>query len=107
MQFILVIFRDKIARVKSSVESMRSKLNLSIASDILVANSNSPLDDLDYVTQEEVARLLSRLPNKSSPLDYIHTSIIKSYSDVFASLIAHLANLSFSEGCFPAEFKLA
>jgi len=100
-------FCDKVARVKSSVESMRSQLNLSAANDILVADSNPPLDHLDRVTQEEVARLLSRLPNKSSPLDYIHTSIIKSCSDVFAPLIAHLANLSFSEGCFPTQFKLA
>jgi hypothetical protein len=47
------------------------------------------------------------LPNKSSPLDYIHTSVLKSCSDVLSPLIARLANLSFAEGRFPNQFKLA
>src|SRR3989442_13039015 len=52
-------------------------------------------------------KLLSRLPNKTSPLDYIHTSVLKSCSDAFAPLISHLANLSFAEGTFPSSFKEA
>ena len=52
-------------------------------------------------------KLLSKLPNKSSPVDYIPASILKSCSGVFAPVIANLANLSFSEGCFPSRFKIA
>ena len=68
---------------------------------------HSFLADLDSVTESEVFRLLSKLPTKSSPLDYIPATLLKSCSSVFAPLIAHLTNLSFSEGCFPSRFKLA
>jgi len=65
------------------------------------------LNDFYPTTVSEVSKLLSRLPNKTSPLDYIHTSVLKSCSDAFAPLISHLANLSFAEGTFPSSFKEA
>lgn len=40
-------------------------------------------------------------------MDFIPTPLIVSCSDVFSHLIAHLANLSFAEGCFPSCFKSA
>jgi hypothetical protein len=49
----------------------------------------------------------STLPCKSSSVDYIPTSLIKSCSSVFSVLIATLANLSFSQGTFHSTFKLA
>ena len=47
------------------------------------------------------------MSGKSSPLDFISTSLLKSCSDTFSILIAHLANLSFTQGIFPSKFKLA
>jgi len=47
------------------------------------------------------------MPPKSSPVDFIPTSIIKNCSLTFSAIIARLANLSFSEGIFPASFKVA
>jgi hypothetical protein len=47
------------------------------------------------------------MPSKSSPLDLIPTSLLKSCSVVFAPILANLANLSFSQGSFPSSFKLA
>ena len=47
------------------------------------------------------------MPSKSSPVDYIPTSLIKSCNTVFSELISTLANLSFSQGTFPASFKFA
>ena len=47
------------------------------------------------------------MPSKSSPLDYLPTTLLKSCSDVFAPIVCTLANLSFSEGRFPTSFKLA
>ena len=44
---------------------------------------------------------------KSSPLDYIPTSLIKFCSPTFSQLIAYLANLSFHEGCFPSSITQA
>ena len=50
---------------------------------------------------------ISTMPCKSSPVDCIPTSIIKTWPDVFAPLIAHLAKLSFTEGKFPSRYKTA
>lgn len=58
-------------------------------------------------TVSEVAALIKSIPGKSSPLDFVPTSVIKSCHDVFAPLITHLANRSFSQGKFPVSFKLA
>ena len=40
-------------------------------------------------------------------MDIIHTSLIKSYSTVFAKTLSTLANLSITQGIFPSRFKLA
>ena len=47
------------------------------------------------------------MSNKSSPLDYIPTSLLKSCAGTFSILISHLTNLSFIQATFPSKFKLA
>ena len=42
------------------------------------------LDNLTPVTPDEVLRILSSLPPKSSPVDYIPTSLLKTCSTVFS-----------------------
>ena len=69
--------------------------------------SGSKLDNLPPVTPDEVKKLLSSIPGKSCPLEFIPTSLIKSCSNVFSDIISTLANLSFTEGRFPAAFKQA
>ena len=59
------------------------------------------------VSVEEVVKLVTSMPGKSSPRDTLPTSLLKSCIDVFAPVIAHLANLSFKDGCFPMGFKMA
>ena len=59
------------------------------------------------VTAEEVSRLLSAMPAKSSPLDALPCSLLQACSTVFAPVIARLANLSFQTGKFPSCYKLA
>ena len=98
-------FIGKIQKVKASVDAMMLQMNLQTIQDQVV---NGPsFSHLEPTSVDEVLKLIARLPNKTSPLDYLHTSVIKSCSDVMAPLIAHLANLSFAEGYFPAKFKLA
>ena len=46
------------------------------------------------------------MPAKSSPRDILSISILKCCVDVFAPVIARVANLSLSEGCFPSGFKM-
>ena len=55
---------------------------------------------------DEVRRLLALMPAKSSPMEKVPTSILKSCSVVFAPIIARLANLSFAEGVV-SSFQLA
>ena len=42
---------------------------------------------------------------KSSPLDFILTSLMKDLHLTFSDIIARLANLSFTEGVFPDSYK--
>ena len=65
------------------------------------------LDTLTPVTPEEVCRILSSLPQKSSSVDFLLTPMIKSCSSLFSFLIATLANLCFKQGTFPDSFKSA
>ena len=44
---------------------------------------------------------------KSSPVESIPTSLINACPVVFSELVAHLANCSFTEGCFSDCFKRA
>ena len=70
-------------------------------------HSGHKFDNIPPVTPDEVKKLLSSIPGKSCPLDFIPTSLIKSCSNVFCEIISTLANLSFTEGRFPASFKRA
>ena len=84
-----------------------SKLS-SLPAPILDRTHTGPtLDLLSPVAPNEVLGTLNSLPAKSSALDFVPTSLLKSCSEVFSILIAKLANLSFLHGTFPAFFKHA
>ena len=72
------------------------------------AHVGPTLDAPSPVSPEQVLAILNSIPAKSSPLDFIPTSLLKSCSGVFSLLIStRLANLSFSQGVFPTMFKVA
>ena len=96
-------FVDKIAKLKLAVSS---RVTL-VACPPDLSHVGPPLDSMSPVTSDEVRKILSSLPPKSSPVDFIPTSLIKSCSSVFSELISTLANLSFSQGIFPTKFKFA
>ena len=58
------------------------------------------------VTVSEVPRVIAKIPVKTSPLDCVQITLVKSCSDVFSVLLVNLTNLSFAEGIFPHRFKL-
>jgi len=72
-----------------------------------LTHSGPLLETLLPVTPQEVSFILSKIPPKTSDLDFIPTSLLKACSSVCSELIAKLANLSFQEGCFPNLFKSA
>jgi len=71
------------------------------------AHSGPQLTEFTPVTVEEVVKLQNTMPAKSSPMDFVPTSVLKRCKCVLAPLIARLANMSFSQGRFPTQFKLA
>jgi hypothetical protein len=54
----------------------------------------------------EVQRIIAKIPVKTSPLDCVPITLVKSSGDVVSVLLAHLTNLSFAENIFPNRFKL-
>ena len=65
------------------------------------------LFDLEPVTLQEVEKLLSSMPLKSSPIDVVPTPLLKKCMDIFAPVIVRLANISFVEGKFPTSYTKA
>ena len=63
------------------------------------------LTSMPHVTVCEVHKMISSMT--SAPMDYVPTSLVKACPAIFAELITYLANLSFSEGCFPQQLKKA
>ena len=63
--------------------------------------------ELEPPSIDDVKKILGSIPGKSSNMDAIPTSLLKSCADIFAPLIARLAALSFREGQFPSRFKIA
>jgi hypothetical protein len=65
------------------------------------------LSEFTLVTAEEVQRVLRSMSSKSSPLDFVPTSLLKACSGVFSQIIADLANMTFRSGSFPTKFRIA
>ena len=102
----VVFFNDKVQKAEEAIK-IRLSSHRTQPLQLDTAFTGSPRDGLRPPTEDEVRRRLSTMPNKSSPVDCIPTSVIKSCADVFAPLITHLAKLSFSEGKFPSRYKTA
>ena len=49
--------------------------------------------------------MLTPCLSKSSPLDAVQTTLLKSCADIFVTNIVCLANMSFAEGHFPARYR--
>ena len=98
-------FKEKIDRIRASISSTLSQADPPPSGPRL---HNGPvMSTFSPVTSDEVWRLISSLPNKSSPLDTVPTSVIKRFPFIFSPLIAKLANLSFNDCIFPTAHKIA
>ena len=99
-------FRDKIIKIKTAIANQLAGLPINpFSSD--KDHTGDCLSNLPSVTHDEVQRILNSMPQKSSPMDFMPTSLLKSCADIFVPIICRLANLSFAEGHFPRIFKTA
>ena len=99
-------FIEKVKRIKSAISSaLDGRCSDPLASDL--PHVGPFIDTFAPVSEDEVERLLATMSAKSSPLDFLPTSLLKSCSNTFAVIIARLANLSFGQSTFPAKFKTA
>lgn len=99
-------FASKIGNLKSALLQQFD----GCASNVTVSDAvftGMQLTSLNPPSVDEVTKLIHSMPAKSSPVDALPTSIMKSCVDVFSPLIARLAALSFSEGVFPMRYKTA
>ena len=98
-------FVDKVRRIRDNISQA---LQSSVRRVFAVRLHHGPaLSLFQPVTIDEVRKLLLAMPNKSSPLDVLPCSLLKTCADVFAPAIVRLANLSMQAGKFPSCFKKA
>ena len=98
-------FVDKVRRIQDNISAA---LQSSARRTFAVRQHLGPeLSAFEPETAEEVRKLLSAMPSKSSPLDLLPCSLLKSCAHVFTPVIARLANLSLQSGKFPARYRTA
>ena len=96
-------FVDKVRRIRDNIlNTLQSFGHRTFA---IRRHLGPELPSIETVTIEEVRKLLSTMPPKSSPLDVLPCQLLKSCAHVFAPAIARLANLSLQTGTFPARYK--
>ena len=97
-----------ISKVSKTIQRIRDKVNI-----LHIVRCSDPryegeqMDTLTPVTDNEVRKLISSLPNKTSPLDLMPTNILKLCADILSPFIVRMANLSFQTGIFPTSFRIA
>jgi len=89
-------FHDKLKRIADTVNS-----RLSTAP----RHASCLLHELSEVTVDEVVNVIRSMPAKSSPVDFMPTTMLKSTVGIMAPLITRLADMSFSSGVFPSALK--
>jgi len=102
-------FTDKLERIHQSIANC--SIQQFTESDYCSRRHTGPtLSQLSPTTAYEVRKVLTTTCLKPSPTDVLPTTLLRSSVDVFAPVIAHMANLSFNECRFPARpaaFKTA
>ncbi|XP_047124182.1 uncharacterized protein LOC124806925 [Hydra vulgaris] len=99
-------FIRKLEIIKNPIQERLKKTPISK----FISELSPPVDILTTfgtVTPTDVSKIIKTLKPKTSPLDIIPTNILKSCSEIFSPIIAHLADLSFKSGIFPASYKVA
>ena len=100
-------FLNKVARINETIRSTHCQMPLINLLPDNIVHFGPQLMDFGSVSVKEVRILIGSMSSKSSPLDVLPTSLVKSCIDVFAPVVARLANLSFASGKFSTVFRMA
>ena len=103
---LALFFQDKITKLRATNNTLAHNTTLNPLSHD-TPHTGNPFDSFTPVTPQEVSKLLSSLSLKFSPLDAFPSSLIKQCPRSFSAIISNLANLSFSQGLFPTNYKIA
>ena len=91
-----------------NVRCIRDNVSAALQSQSVARSPSASTSSFEPVTAEAVRKLLSGMPSKSSPLDVLPCSLLKSlHAHMLTPAIARLANLSLQTGNFPARSKRA
>ena len=98
-------FADKLVNIAGKIDEHLKSLSLPLLPHINFDEAVA-FASFNHVSDVDVYKIISTCPVKTSPLDFIPITVVKSCSDIFSVLLARLANISFAEGVFPKIFKV-
>jgi len=99
------LFTDKVRRIRDNISvALEQSTHRLFAT---IPHIGPQLATFQPVAVNEVRKLLTSIPCKTSPLDVLPCSLLKDCADVFAPVIARLVNMSLQARTFPARFKSA
>jgi len=98
-------FSNKVHRMRNSIVAKVHQLTGPVFTPRLYVGA--ALTEFSRLTDDEVLKVLGSTRIKTSPIDLLRSSLLHESTGVFAPYIAYLANLSFSECCFPPAFNTA
>jgi len=98
-------FTDKVRRIRDNISvALEQSTHRLFAT---IPHIGPQLATFQPVAVNEVRKLLTSIPCKTSPLDVLPCSLLKDCADVFAPVITRLVNMSLQARTFPARFKSA
>ena len=100
------LFNDYFVTIGSSLSQKLPTVD-NVSPTYFMKSCNPESMFVNPVSKEELNRVIQNLKNSSPGYDNLSPCIIKEFSDHLIDPLLHIINLSFSQGVFPDELKLA
>jgi hypothetical protein len=98
-------FNSYFVNIGSNLDKKKSKTNKSPLDYI---NNNYTVNMyLNPTSADEISKIIDKLKDCACGWDDVPSSVIKSTKNHISTILAHIINLSLSQGIFPTELKLA
>ena len=101
-------FQDKIVKTRQSLDGLNLEVDTHRQVNVdTPLNENAVMTKFRPVSEEDVNRIICKLPNKSCFLDVIPTWLLKQCISSIIPPLTAIINLSFTSGEFPVSLKQA